>query len=144
MYIIKVDNHGNDSEYLIFNDKDDIKEFVADKIICDNTEYSLGDYMYVLRELYDANDIYNICKNNIVNSEFGVNKYEIIKNFKDINKNRKYFKKVPFNYDYKIIVNIYTSESEDTDDFSESSENNNFDNNENDDFLEDENKDEIE
>ena len=70
MYVLKVNNHAEDPEYLIFNDKDAIKEFVADKLICDNTEYLSCDYMYVLRELYDTNDIYNICGDNIVNFEF--------------------------------------------------------------------------
>ena len=123
MYVIKVNIHAEDPEYLIFNDVDDIKDFIENNIICDNVDYSnfydntrcsLGNYVYILRKMYSADDIYNIYKNNIVSShEFG-NNYNIIKNFKKMNDNRKYFKKISFGYNYKIIVNLDFSENDES------------------------------
>ena len=183
MYIIKVNIHAEDSEYLIFNDVDDIKDFIENNIICDNVDYSnfydntrcsLGHYIYILRKMYSTDDIYNIYKNNIVSShEFG-NNYNIIKNFKKMNDNRKYFKKVSFGYNYKIIVNLDFSEDnesengnenwklkhvnknrnevkdfvkdfiENENDNKDENENDNKDENKNDDFIETKIEDEIE
>ena len=123
MYVIKLNIHANGSEYLIFNNVDDIKEFIENNIVCnnvdcsnfyDNTRCWLGNYIYILRKTYNIDDIYNIYKNNIVSShEFGSN-YKIIENFKKMDENRKYFKKVPFGYNYKIIINLDFSEDDDS------------------------------
>ena len=100
-------------------------KFIENNIICDNvdysnfynnTRYSLGYYIYILRKTYNADDIYNIYKNNIVSShEFGSD-YNIIKNFKKMNDNRKYFKKVSYGCNYKIVVNLDFSENDESED----------------------------
>ena len=119
MYVLKVNIYPNDAEYLIFNNEENIKEFIIDHIIYNNVDYSnLYDYkayslngcIYVLCKLYNFIDIYKMYSNNIVGSyEFG-DYYNIIEDFKNINKNGKYFKKILF--DYKIAINLDFSEIE--------------------------------
>ena len=124
MYVIKVNVHDGDPEYLIFDNVNNIKEFIKDNIICnnvdysnfyDNTQYSLDSYIYILRKPYNADDVHDIY--NIVISDEFWDEHKI-KNFENINENSKYFKKIPFNYDYKIIVNLNleNNNSEDSDD----------------------------
>ena len=123
MYVIKVNIHDSDSEYLIFDDENDIKDFIKDNIVTnnvdysnfyDNKRYSLDDYIYILRKTYidDIDDIYG--DNVVLSDEFWLE--HKIENFENINENNKYFKKIPFNYDYKIIVNLDFSENDDSED----------------------------
>ena len=137
MYIIKVKIYAEGSEYLIFNNEDEFKEFIKDNIIMnnvdynnfyDNTRYLLSDPIYVSREIYSDDDIYDAYYDNIVSSnEFG-SKYKMIKNFENVS--RIYFKKMSFDYDYKIIINLDFSDddSDENEDFSENGEDKNDEN----------------
>ena len=113
MYVIKVNIHDSDSEYLIFDDENDIRYFIKNNIICnnvdysnfyDNRRYSLDDYIYILHKTY-TDDIYDIYGDNVVLSDEFWDEHKI-ENFENINENRKYFKKIPFDYDYKITINL--------------------------------------
>jgi hypothetical protein len=140
MYVIKVNIHDGNPEYLIFDNVNNIKEFIKDNIICnnvdysnfyDNTQYSLDNYIYILRKPYNADDVHDIY--NIVISDEFWDEHKI-KNFENINKNSKYFKKISFCYDYKIIIDLDFSESDES--VKSEDKNENKDNDKNEDFLE--------
>ena len=125
MYILKVYIYDSESEYVVFNNENDIEKFINEYIETSDNYNPYNDYNLKIFWLDDY--IYKLRDGDVMNNELKESKefdgYLSI-NDKNVKLNRLYWKKIKFDYHIKINLEFGSDSEEDLDEYESKSKNN--------------------